>query len=653
MIRLKRLSAVYRQLPLNWKIGVPFISTCLGIWVLGTFSFAYIFSQYLERRQQESLKSTSAIELQEFDSKLDKLQKTAQLLSEQASLKTALTTADTQRWQRDLVPLKPVLDADIIQAFNADGTTLLSVRQPILQDVSLELDATKNRLLSGLSTSRLVSASDALFSTLIAATVIDDGGNNTGAVLIGYAITPQEIQKIADRIGGELVVFDDNRQVSSTFTRRGERFSLDQFSPQMTQLMVTDSHYVAQSIELNGLDDTTLTVAVLQSLEPLRALQRTLWLTALLIAALGAGVVAVVGQWTAQKVVRPIKAVTQTAQQVVQTSNFRRQALVTSQDEVGTLAMALNQLITWMGKYSDELKASQAALSNEVKERSQALSTLKETQSQLIQAEKMSSLGEMVAGIAHEINNPINFIHGNLIYANQYAENLLNLINLYQKHYPNPADDIQAVIEDIELDFLRSDFSNILGSMKVGTERTKEIVISLRNFSRLDESEYKSVDLSAGIDGTLLILNHRIKQGVEIIKDYTYSGLVDCYPAQINQVFMNILSNALDALESHQTDVPKIVIHIEKQEDQAIVKFRDNGPGIPDEGKTRIFDPFFTTKPVGKGTGLGLSICYTIVQKHHGTLSVERVVPQGTEFVIVLPLLASNQKYAKPSNAGG
>ena len=142
MIRLKRLSAVYRQLPLNWKIGVPFISTCLGIWVLGTFSFAYIFSQYLERRQQESLKSTSAIVLQEFDSKLDKLQKTAQLLSEQASLKTALTTADTQRWQRDLVPLKPVLDADIIQAFNADGTTLLSVRQPILQDVSLELDAT-------------------------------------------------------------------------------------------------------------------------------------------------------------------------------------------------------------------------------------------------------------------------------------------------------------------------------------------------------------------------------------------------------------------------------------------------------------------------------------------------------------------------------
>ncbi|MEM9091456.1 MAG: ATP-binding protein [Cyanobacteria bacterium P01_F01_bin.53] len=637
MSKMKSLSEAYRQLPLHWKINVPFISTCLGVWVLGTFSFTYIFSQYLEHRQQKNLNAASALTLQKFESKLNQLQKTADLLSEQASLKAALAHANAQNWQKELAPLKPVLEADIIQIFNADGSTLLSMRQPVLQDTSLELTATKKHLLSDLASSWLVSANDALFSTLVSTAIIDDNSEKIGAVLVGYALTNQELQTIAERTDGELVAFNGERQIASTFTQRGERFSLDQFSQEISQLTIRDSRYMAKSIELTGLHNTTLTLAVLQSLEPLRGLQQTLWLTALAISALGAGIVVIVGQWTAKKIIRPIKAVTHTAQQVVQTSDFSQQARITGQDEVGMLATALNQLITWMGEYSEALQASQAALREKIQERSQALSQLKDTQSQLIQAEKMSGLGEMVAGIAHEINNPINFIHGNLSHASQYTTDLLTLLDLYQKSYPNPTPDIQRVIEDIDLDFVKSDFANILTSMEVGTTRTQEIVISLRNFARLDESERKPVDLSMGIDSTLLLLNHRIKQGVEIIKDYTLSERVTCYPAQLNQVFMNILSNALDALESSQTKTPKIVIRIERKENKAMISIRDNGPGIPTEVKAKIFDPFFTTKPVGKGTGLGLSIGYKIVQKHNGKLSVEQISPQGTEFVLELP----------------
>ncbi|MEO1396782.1 MAG: ATP-binding protein [Cyanobacteria bacterium J06634_5] len=638
MSTLKTFSEAYRQLPLHWKINVPFISTCLGIWVLGTFSFTYIFSQYLENKQQESLNAASALILQKFDSKLNKLQKTANLLTEQSSLKTALATADKHNWQKELSPLKPVLEVDIIQIFNADGSTLLSMRQPVLQDTSLELTETKKHLYSGLTSSWLVGANDALFSTLVSTAIIDDSSGKIGAVLVGYAMTNQELQTIAEQTDGELVAFNGEQQIASTFTQRGERFSLDQFSQEISQLTIGNSRYMAKSVELTGLHNTALTLALLQSLEPLRGIQQTLWLTALAISALGAGIVVIVGQWTAQKIIRPIKAVTHTAQQVVQTSDFSQQARITGQDEVGMLATALNQLITWMGEYSEALQASQTELSEKIQERSQALSQLKDTQSQLIQAEKMSGLGEMVAGIAHEINNPINFIHGNLSHASQYTTDLLSLLDLYQKNYPNPTPDIQTVLEDIDLDFVKSDFANILTSMKVGTMRTREIIISLRNFARLDESERKPVDLSMGMDSTLLILNHRIKQGVEIVKDYTLSEWVNCYPAQLNQVFMNILSNALDALESSQTATPKIFIRIEQKENKAIISIRDNGPGIPAEVKARIFDPFFTTKPVGKGTGLGLSICYKIVQKHNGTLSVEQVSPQGTEFVIELPL---------------
>jgi len=291
------------------------------------------------------------------------------------------------------------------------------------------------------------------------------------------------------------------------------------------------------------------------------------------------------------------------------------------------------------------LQATNEQLHQEVRVRSrveeklrQTLKQLKETQTQLIQTEKMLSLGQMVAGIAHEINNPINFIHGNLSYISEYSQSLLELIERYKKILPKPPPNICNFTEEIDLDFIQADLLKMLSSMKAGSNRIKNIILSLRNFSRLDESEKKEADLHQGINSTILFLKHRLHSEIEIVRRYGNLPLILCYPAQLNQVFMNLLNNAIDALLESDIEFKKIAIETEKRGDRVCISIRDNGPGIAPEIRDRLFDPFFTTKPVGKGTGLGLAICYQIVEQHQGTIQVRSELGQGTEFSIFLPL---------------
>jgi two-component system, NtrC family, sensor kinase len=289
-----------------------------------------------------------------------------------------------------------------------------------------------------------------------------------------------------------------------------------------------------------------------------------------------------------------------------------------------------------------ELRQSQLQLEQQAQEQAELVKKLQQAP-QLLQAAKMSSLGGLVAGIAHEINNPVNFVYANLTYTREYAEQILELLALYAQYYPNPEPKIQARATAVDLNFLKEDLIEILTSMQLGCERIRQIVLSLRNFSRMDEADLKWVDVHEGMDSTLVILQHRLKSTVQhstisVLKDYGSLPLVACFPAQLNQVFMNILVNAIEALAS--TPNPTITVQTMMVDEQWVeIAIADNGSGLPEKNRDKIFEPFFTTKPIGKGIGMGLSISYQIVvEKHGGKLDYRSTLGKGTKFTIQIPL---------------
>ena len=325
-------------------------------------------------------------------------------------------------------------------------------------------------------------------------------------------------------------------------------------------------------------------------------------------------------------------------------------------DESGKAVRIVGSItdITERKQAEEALRQSDARERERAQQLEQALLELRSTQTQLVQTEKMSSLGQLVAGIAHEVNNPVNFIHANITYLKQYTKQLLDLVTLYQQEYPEPKSKIRDLIEEIDLGFMAGDLIKIVGSMQVGTERIRQIVLSLRNFSRLDEAQMKPVDIHAGIDSTLLILQHRLKASdkwpiIQIVKDFGKLPLVECYASQLNQVFMNIIANGIDAIEERyqklsvaeaEANPGRISIcTMMTTQKTVIVEISDNGTGIPENVRNRIFNPFFTTKEVGKGTGLGMSISHSIVvEKHKGKIECISSIGCGTTFQIEIPI---------------
>ena len=330
----------------------------------------------------------------------------------------------------------------------------------------------------------------------------------------------------------------------------------------------------------------------------------------------------------------------------ISNGNFDAKLENTNFEEINDLIFSYNEMIFQLNELYQSLELK-------VQERTIALETanykLKETQAMMVHSEKMRSLGELVAGIAHEINNPVNFIHGNIMILQNYTEDLLKLIDLYEENNSYFPDEIKTKIsalrKQIDIDFLRDDIKDLIRSCIEGTERTKNIVLDLKNFSRMEEMVISQIDIPKEIDTTLNILNNKYKNRITVIKNYAPDlPKIEAYGGQLNQVFMNILDNAQDAMGESGT----LTINLSKLNDKVKLEFIDTGSGIPEENLKKVFDPFFTTKPVGKGTGLGMSISYRVISDHKGTINVDSVVGKGTKFTIILPINQSTPKIESP-----
>ncbi len=643
LLYFQRLLLKYQRASLPLKISIPFIVMSLGFWVVSVATVGMFFSNKLEQDQQEQAEELAALVERDIYREMESLRQGARFLAIEALLAQAVISQDINQFQQTVLPLKSILDTDIISIINNNKKQLFKVQNTKLKNFNLNDQTANNLVITGSDINDVISSNDLVPPILIGTAPIKNDQGVIGGVLLGTVLGNDFLKQINQTIQEQIIVLSDDTLVASTFppdTTYLEQLDLASLDGFVT---IDQQDFLAESIPLKSLENEQFKLVLLISQQSLTQAQYTLWFFIVVVTCVGSLITSILGYWIAKRIARPIQDITLIAQQVAGEGRFDLRAPVTTQDDISILALSINQLIEWVGQYTHELEISARTLETRVQKRTKKLSNtlneLKNTQAQLIQTEKMSSLGQMIAGIAHEINNPISFVQGNIEPLKEYFQDLLDLIKTYQTEYPEPTTAVIQKQEEIDFDFLLKDLDKLLGSMNLGAERVHAIVQSLRNFSRLDEATVKDVNIHEGIDSTLLILNHRIKHDVKVVKKYGDLPLVRCFPAQLNQVFTNIIVNALDAMFEADCEHKKLKIitrMLSKRQVQIIIC--DSGPGIPRHIRKKIFDPFFTTKPVGKGTGLGLGICFRIIQQHQGIIQVRSKVGKGTEFVITLPI---------------
>jgi two-component system, NtrC family, sensor kinase len=642
------LRSFYAKLSVTVKLLVPSLSVFLILWTLGTFSFGYWTQQHLEQSAKQETTEITAVVLRELQQRQKLLQAQARWVVDREEIVSAVASGDRALLTRQLLPIQASLKLDLIKIVTSTGEVLASLSQGEISQAKLQDADALSAAAIGFETSDIVVAQGVAPATIVGITILKSQEKLLGGAMVGTVIDDSLLESLRTSSDKHLAVFRGQQLLSTTLpAAKTTPWLAPSPSAAPQRLTIAKIPYLVKSTTLVGAKNTQITIVVLKSTQMLQQSEQNLWLLVGIFGVLGTAIVAIAALASAQvsrRLSRRLKGLTQATQQFAE-GNFHDLIPVDIPDEVGRLAESFNSMAT-------QVTLRDQRIQQQVEQLEQTVGQLQKMQVQLVQSEKMSSLGHLVGGIAHEINNPIGFIHGNISHAATYFRDLLSLIALYRQHYPHPPAAVEAKLEAIDLEFLITDISKVLQSMQTGTDRVQTIVQSLRNFSRLDESGVKQVDLHEGLDSTLLILqgclrNQRQRVDIEVITDYSPLPKVECHPRELNQVFLNVLSNAIEALEFRlQTDSPssteppvlRIQTHQLDQDWIAIV-IADNGCGMTQQVQARLFDPFYTTKPIGKGTGLGLSISYQIVvSQHGGQLYYQSQPEQGTTCTIELPI---------------
>lgn len=636
------------KLPLTGKILAPLLCLFIGVGGVSIFSVGYLFTK--ERANELKRETANATDhtIRQFEHYLEALRLKSAALGNKSVLTEAVIQQDSQALQQTLLPLQTSLKLDLVRIVDQNANTLVDLRSSALFQVPIDDREVINTGKSGLVFASIIIAQDST-PILVEVTSIKSRQAVIGSLIVGQALTPNDMLKIIGDRRQEIMLMKSSDILVSTAPTTSSCPWIDNLSNNASQLVqIGNQPFLAQRFPLTELVDDQFHLLILTPLASLRKSQRQIWGLTIAIALFGGASFIALGVWITRLMTRRLEKLTQATQALAE-GRLTTRLPVQGHDEMAILAKSFNGMAEQLAQRDLQIQSQVKDLELLVKELQQM--------PQLVHTEKMAGLGQMVAGVAHEINNPVNFIYGNVPYAQKDVYKLLHIVELYQKHFSELPQEIIEKQEELDIDFVAEDLPKLLDSIQSGAERIQKIVLSLRNFSRKDEAEKKAIDIHEGIENTLILLGHRLKSQskyprIAVIRNYGTLPHLLCYAGELNQVFMNVLSNSIDALEDQMIQHysgpsgkepldPQIHIKTEcTNADWVTVYLKDNGPGIPKEIRDKLFDPFFTTKEVGKGTGLGLSISYQIiVEKHGGNLWCNSGPGKGTEFVIQIPII--------------